>query len=172
MRKQLDGRQLEVSNVDLVLSQSNLELLPHDDITNAAFTVGGKRVRKTNETTPPRVSVIDLINRNADAQQHLPKNHIARLFGEAVEAGSKYTANKSTLQIESGSLMGFDGPGVYIIHYGEKLIYDQTAVPQTHKLYCLAMPTKNSGYDRCKEHRQLTGPTTRVIDFMPPPHYV
>ena len=51
----------EVSNTEFVVSpSSNLEL---SDITNAAdaFTVGGKRVRKTNET-PPRVSVIDLIS--------------------------------------------------------------------------------------------------------------
>ena len=230
-----------------------------DIITNAAdaFTVGGKRVRKTNET-PPRVSVIDLIsviddtdnnqaskifarlknqypeiavqtiwgnwkfpgarqkdtpvtdargvvtiinllsgrraaqfraasadvivrylggdtsliaeiNRNADAQQHLPANNIARLFGEDVET-SKYTANKSTLQIESGPLAGFDGPGVYIIYYGEKLRYDQTAVPQNAQILGFGH-AKNSGYERCKEHKQLTGPTTRVIDFIPTPHY-
>ena len=82
----------------------------------------------------------------------------------------KYTANKSTLLIESGPLAGYDGSGVYIIHYGERLLYDQTAVPPNAQILGFGH-AKNSGYDRCKEHKHLTGPTTRVIDFMPTPHY-
>ena len=245
---------VEVLDTDLVVSPP-LELY---DITNAAdaFTVDGKRVRKTNET-PPRVSVIDLIsviddidnkqaskivgrlkdqypdvspmwgnlkfpgkgqkdtpvtdargvvtiinllsgrraaqfraasadvivrylggdtsliaeiNRNADAQQHLPTNNIARLFGEDVEAGFKYTANESTLHIESGPLMGYDESGLYFIQYGERILYDHTGIPQNVLILGFGH-AKNSGYERCKEHKQLTGPTTRVIDFMPTPHY-
>ena len=66
--------------------------------------------------------------------------------------------------------MGFDGPGVYFILYGEKLLYDQTAAPPNAQILGFGH-AKNSGYERCKEHKQLTGPTTRVIDFIPTPHY-
>ena len=127
-------------------------------------------------------SLIDEIQRNAEAQQALPATSPARLFGEDVQARDQarrrptgtYTASSSTLAIEPGPLPGFDGPGVYFIEYGDRLLYNLEHVPEGAKVIGFGHAkvigfghAKVSGATRCNKHRQKTGVTTRVLDFIP-----
>lgn len=116
------------------------------------------------------VTLIAEIQRNAEAQQALPTDNPARLFGEDVEARVRYTRNASTLAIASGPLMGFDEPGVYLIEYGAKMLYNMEGVPENAKVVGFGH-AKVSGAARCAEHKRLTGLTTRVLDFVPTPFY-
>ena len=119
-------------------------------------------------------SLIDEIQRNAEAQQALPATSPARLFGEDVQARGQarrrptgtYTASSSTLAIESGPLPGFDKPGVYYIEYGDKMLYNLEHVPEGAKVIGFGH-AKVSGATRCNKHRQMAGVTTRVLDFIP-----
>ena len=96
------------------------------------------------------------------------------MFGEDVQARDQarrrptgtYTASSSTLAIEPGPLPGFDGPGVYFIEYGDRLLYNLEHVPEGAKVIGFGH-AKVSGATRCNKHRQKTGVTTRVLDFIP-----
>ena len=116
------------------------------------------------------LTLIAEIERNAEAQAQLPADNPARLFGEDVEARVQYTTNVSTLVIESGPLPGFDGPGVYLIQYGDKLMYNLEGVPENASVIGFGH-AKMSGSTRCAEHRAKTGPSTRVLDFVPTHFY-
>lgn len=115
-------------------------------------------------------SLITQIQRNAELQQQIPSNHPQRLFGEDVEARSKYTASKSTLQLETSSLIGFNKPGVYFIEYGDKILYNLETISQNAKVIGFGH-AKFSGAERCNEHRAKMGPSTRVLHYIPTPFY-
>ena len=81
-----------------------------------------------------------------------------------------FTVNKSTLEIMPGPLYEFDSPGVYFIEYGDKLLYNLENVPDNAKIVGFGS-AQNSGALRCNIHRNSTGPTTRVLDYVPTPFY-
>jgi hypothetical protein len=59
---------------------------------------------------------------------------------------------------------------VYIIKFGVKMLYDMVGVPENATVLGFGH-AKTSGEARCGDHRSRTGPTTRVIDFVPTPYY-
>ena len=111
------------------------------------------------------LTLIAEIQRNANLQAQLPADNPMRMFGEDVE--SRYKPNVSTLQLESGDLTGFDGPGVYFILYGDKVRYNLAGVPENAKVVGYGHAV--IGAKRCGEHNRLTGPTTRVLCYVPTP---
>ena len=82
----------------------------------------------------------------------------------------KYVPSVSTLQIDSGPLNGFDSPGVYLIEYGDKLLYNMENVHENAKVIGFGH-AKISGSARCNDHKIKTGPSTRVLDYIPTPFY-
>jgi hypothetical protein len=82
----------------------------------------------------------------------------------------RFTPQTSALHIESGDLQGLGEPGVYIIKFGDKMMYDMSGVPENAIVLGFGH-AKTSGDARCREHRSKTGPATRVIDFVPTPYY-
>lgn len=124
------------------------------------------------------LTIIAEIQRNAEAQQNIPDNHPARLFGSDVEDAAvqnargevKYSPNVSTLVIEPGTLTGFDESGVYLIVYGKKMLYNLEGLPENVMVIGFGH-AKTSGSLRCAEHRAKTGAGTRVLDFVQTPFY-
>ena len=81
-----------------------------------------------------------------------------------------YSANESSIYIPSAELTDFNKSGIYFMILGKNILYNLDSVPND-ALIIKVGHAKESGFERTKCLRKLTGEDARVLDYIATPHY-
>jgi DNA-directed RNA polymerase subunit M/transcription elongation factor TFIIS len=119
------------------------------------------------------MTLVDELQRNAAQAQFMPATSAESLFAADVKDKSKdyskYNPNRSTIYIKSGSLRRMNGPGVYFIIYGVKVVYDSDGLPMN--VLVVGFGCSHNIAERFKSHEQTAGQNTRLLNIIPTQNY-
>jgi hypothetical protein len=115
------------------------------------------------------MTLVEEIQRNATQAQFLHATSLGNIFAADVKSQIKYHPNRSTIYIKSGSLRKMNGPGVYFIIYGVKVVYDSDGLPVN--VLVVGFGCSHNIAERFKAHEQMAGENTRLLNIIPTHNY-